>query len=324
MPKPAEIISEDDIIVHDEQDDDSNQLEQSDDDDRYDEDEEDSGDSADDDGDDDEDQEDEKPQQQDSSVAEAKNLLFQTKLAQRELANERAQDRIAALRGRHGELVEKGKQYKLLEAQAISEANGNDALQYSGMAENLIAEANQIASIHDELLKRVEADTEEINEIKAAVSKPEPRKRMIDADALEQTITSNTQSFMSKINYETLPQKLRNAVDAMDKKLFAEGYNPASPKYWQLLEKRYNEKYRNRASNTDSNSQQDNSEENYVPKSSPPVSGKSNSAGSSKKDIYLSRERKEALIAAGVWDDPVLRTKYVKQYQKWDKENATR
>lgn len=41
-----------------------------------------------------------------------------------------------------------------------------------------------------------------------------------------------------------------------------------------------------------------------------------------KKEIYISKDRRDAMIQAGVWDDPVLRMKYVKQYQQWDKENA--
>jgi hypothetical protein len=60
-------------------------------------------------------------------------------------------------------------------------------------------------------------------------------------------------------------------------------------------------------------------------KKGPPVGNKREHApASTRKEIYISKERKQALIEAGVWDDPVLRTKYVKQYQKWDKENAAR
>ena len=27
------------------------------------------------------------------------------------------------------------------------------------------------------------------------------------------------------------------------------------------------------------------------------------------------------MIDAGVWDDPILRQRYLKQYQKWDRDN---
>lgn len=39
-----------------------------------------------------------------------------------------------------------------------------------------------------------------------------------------------------------------------------------------------------------------------------------------KNEVYISAERKAALIEKGVWDDPVLREKYLKQYQKYDRE----
>jgi hypothetical protein len=36
--------------------------------------------------------------------------------------------------------------------------------------------------------------------------------------------------------------------------------------------------------------------------------------------VYISPERKEAMIEAGVWEDPVLRNKYLKSYATYDKE----
>ncbi len=38
----------------------------------------------------------------------------------------------------------------------------------------------------------------------------------------------------------------------------------------------------------------------------------------SKHDVYVSPERKQAMIEAGVWDDPTLRAKYLKAYQQYD------
>ncbi len=41
-----------------------------------------------------------------------------------------------------------------------------------------------------------------------------------------------------------------------------------------------------------------------------------------KNEVYISAERKEAMIEAGVWDDPVLRNKYLKSYADYDKQAA--
>lgn len=39
-----------------------------------------------------------------------------------------------------------------------------------------------------------------------------------------------------------------------------------------------------------------------------------------KNEVYVSKERREAMELAGVWDDVETRNRYLKQYQKWDAE----
>jgi len=39
-------------------------------------------------------------------------------------------------------------------------------------------------------------------------------------------------------------------------------------------------------------------------------------------EVHISRERREAMEEAGVWDDPVLRKNYLKRYADWDREHA--
>lgn len=41
-----------------------------------------------------------------------------------------------------------------------------------------------------------------------------------------------------------------------------------------------------------------------------------------KNEVYISPERKDALIKAGVWDDPELRERYLRRYQQYDRENG--
>ena len=43
--------------------------------------------------------------------------------------------------------------------------------------------------------------------------------------------------------------------------------------------------------------------------------------GSSNGTFILSKERKQALIDAGVWDDPQARARHIRAYQKYDREN---
>lgn len=39
-------------------------------------------------------------------------------------------------------------------------------------------------------------------------------------------------------------------------------------------------------------------------------------------EVHISRDRREAMEEAGVWEDPVLRKNYLKRYAEWDKEHA--
>jgi len=42
-----------------------------------------------------------------------------------------------------------------------------------------------------------------------------------------------------------------------------------------------------------------------------------------KNEVYISPERKDAMVEAGVWDDPELRQRYLKQYATYDAEHRT-
>ena len=43
---------------------------------------------------------------------------------------------------------------------------------------------------------------------------------------------------------------------------------------------------------------------------------------STKKEVYVTPERRQAMIEAGVWDDPVRRTQMLKAYQAYDRNSA--
>ena len=109
-------------------------------------------------------------------------------------------------------------------------------------------------------------------------------------------------------------------VMAIDQSLSRDGYNPQTEEYWDELTARSARRLPERFD-----------EEDYAPtkksttrkaRGGPAVgSGKEHAPTSTRKEIYISPDRKQALIDAGVWDDPVLRTRYVKRYAAYDKAN---
>lgn len=115
---------------------------------------------------------------------------------------------------------------------------------------------------------------------------------------------------------------------AIDAQLVREGFDPSDPDYWTELrrrgERRLPDKFKRKASReVDADDDDDDAPVQRKPRGGPPVgSGRERPAtGTGRREIYISPERKQALIEAGVWDDPVLRSKYVKKYAEYDKNN---
>tara|TARA_R110000824_G_scaffold328271_8_gene515158 strand:- start:125 stop:1093 length:969 start_codon:yes stop_codon:yes gene_type:complete len=103
-------------------------------------------------------------------------------------------------------------------------------------------------------------------------------------------------------------------VMAIDQALAKDGYLPQSEEYWDELKVRASRRLPERF--------EKGSKTQRVARGGPAVgSGKEHAPASTRKEIYISPERKQALMDAGVWDDPVLRKKYVKRYAEYDKEN---
>ena len=109
-------------------------------------------------------------------------------------------------------------------------------------------------------------------------------------------------------------------VIAIDQSLAKDGFNSQTEEYWDELRKRtarrLPEKFKNQRQPTRE------AKEERTPRGGPAVgSGREHAPASTRKEIYLSPERKQALIDAGVWDDPVLRMKYAKRYSEYDRAN---
>jgi len=109
-------------------------------------------------------------------------------------------------------------------------------------------------------------------------------------------------------------------VKVIDQRLAQEGYNPASEDYWIELNNRVAKRLPHKF--------QDEPMQESKPKAKrggPPVGGKREyAAPSSRKEVYISPERKQALIDAGVWDNPEERKRYIKRYAEYDRNSSSR
>jgi len=108
-------------------------------------------------------------------------------------------------------------------------------------------------------------------------------------------------------------------VLAIDQALAKDGFNPQTEDYWDELRSRAARRLPERFGQSKPAPK---AEKERQPRGGPAVgSGKEHAPASTRKEIFISPERKQALIEAGVWDDPVLRMKYVKRYAEYDRAN---
>lgn len=119
-------------------------------------------------------------------------------------------------------------------------------------------------------------------------------------------------------------------VAAIDDRLVKEGYDPRTPEYWDELSDRVEAALPHRSEDSRNgrgrDEDLDEDEERGSRGKSQRGRGPRFSTGGrerplKKNEVYVSPERKKAMIEAGVWEDPVLRTKMLKRYASYDREN---
>jgi len=105
---------------------------------------------------------------------------------------------------------------------------------------------------------------------------------------------------------------------AVDNALAAEGWNPSSEEYWHELTRRVAARI--------GGGEPAASRREAAPRRKAPPTGntREHAPVSTKNEVVVTAERKQAMIDAGVWDDPVARTRYLKAYQAYDRENTAR
>jgi hypothetical protein len=139
------------------------------------------------------------------------------------------------------------------------------------------------------------------------------------APQIDDRTMRHAQDFMKKNSWYDAQGRDEDSaiVMAIDQALAKDGYDPKTDEYWAELEKRAARRL----------------PERFEPKDKPPKeriarggpavgSGREFAPGSTRTEFYLSPDRKAALIDSGVWDDPILRAKYVKRYAEYDKAQS--
>ena len=106
---------------------------------------------------------------------------------------------------------------------------------------------------------------------------------------------------------------------AIDDQLYDDGFDPRTPAYWKELDKRIAKQLPHRATRENAGDLDDDLDDESSPTSG---SGRER-APSGKRVVRVSKERIEALKEAGIdVTDRKAMAPYLRQFAKWDKENA--
>jgi len=103
-------------------------------------------------------------------------------------------------------------------------------------------------------------------------------------------------------------------VNAIDAAMTAQGYDPTSRAYWEELTNRVAARVGDDGGET----------RQSAPRRKAPPQGntREHAPTSTRKEVYVTPERKAAMIEAGIWDDPVARNRMLKAYQAYDKNGS--
>jgi hypothetical protein len=199
------------------------------------------------------------------------------------------------------------------------------AAQEAEMADRVIAKAvaagngedvTQAMRYRDQAIARIQ----QLNFQKQQVAQQKPQPQQIDDLTLRYA-----QDFIKENPWYDAQGRDEDSaiVIAIDQSLAKDGFNPQSEEYWDELRRRAARRLPERFSD-DAKRNDVRPETRREPRGGPAVgSGREHAPTSTRKEVYISPERKQALMEAGVWDDPVLRSKYVKRYAEYDRQNRS-
>lgn len=181
-------------------------------------------------------------------------------------------------------------QAEMIIAKATEAGNGEDVVAAMRIRDQAMAEAQQLSTA----AQQFEAQRQQATQPRVDPNVVSYAKQWMDANPWYDPSGRDRDSALTK---------------AIDNELAAEGFDPASRDYWEELTARVADAL---------------GEGETKPKRKAPPTGRTREHApvSTKKEIYVTPERKQAMIEAGVWDDPVLRQRYLKAYQAYDTGSA--
>lgn len=260
----------------------------------------------------------------DAEAAEEKRRKRVERRERQKRARENAERELEFLRGR---VAEYDQRFRALEGHTLTTQEQSLYQQYQAKlqeahtAEQIMAKALEAGNGEDHVLaqrirdqanyeaQQLAAQGQQIAQQRQQVTNPVPDPRML----------SHAQEWLQANSwYDPNGGDEDSAITrAIDIAMTREGHDPTTRAYWEELTRRVSARI---GGGTEEPA-------NDRGRRKPPPQGTSrgeHAPVSTRKEIYVTPERKQAMIDAGYWDDPVKRNQMLKEYQQFDKSNAAR
>lgn len=263
----------------------------------------------------------------DDDIEEGKNKNREKRVKRRELqkrAKENAERELEFLRQQNAEMM---RRIQAVEGHAIStneqtlDARLQQALGEVRQAENIMARAAEAGNgddmitamrIRDEAIaaaNQLQSHKQQLTQAREQASKPQADPRV--TSYASEWIQANPWYDPNGRDEDSRITK------AIDDGLVREGYDPASRTYWEELTRRVAA----RVGDGDAPEARQAAPKRKAP---PTGNGREHAPASTRKEVYVTPDRKAAMIEAGIWDDPVARNRMLKAYQEYDKQGSAR
>jgi hypothetical protein len=216
-------------------------------------------------------------------------------------------------------------------ADAVDAKSGKEVAEATGIRDQI---RDQIRKTEDVIVERKRRLSGEGGDGKTSTSersgeRGDPSRTSARIDPRTE---NNVRSWASKNTWFKFDRSDQDSAiaGAIDDSLFNEGYDPATSEYFAELDRRISKVLPHRSpkrrvgggngADEGDAGVGDRSPEKRRNAPKFRVGGQERSL--KKNEVYISAERRKAMEEAGVWEDPVLRTKYLRRYAEYDRAHA--
>lgn len=206
------------------------------------------------------------------------------------------------------------RQSNQVHADALAQNNSADAAEAQNIKDQLQQQRQQLLAAKAELAKRAQA----VQQTAQQTAQQAPQGDQETAKRAEAWIRKNSWYDPNRGNEDS------RIVSAIDVGLVEEGYDPATQDFWDELDDRVRERLPHRFASQNGHANQQPPSATQPPaqqrQRGPVMANAQRERSLRPGEMYVSPERVAALKELGAWDDPVLRTKYLKRYREYDRQ----